>query len=296
MFVGFRAVFSNGVFSSRLGNVFYAPPWFSADLPKSVALDGELWMKPGAFRETSCIVKKQKQTDEQAARWKQLTFQVFDTVDDATPEYKDRYAWLRKNLRKSTYGRVVKQEQVRDTTHLDEMLKAALAAGQEGVMLRNPLAPYEHKRSHNLLKVKVFHDTEALVTGYEAGKGRNSHVMGALLCVLPNGVTFGCGTGFTDAERANPPPISTVVTVKYQELDAKSGRPRFPTYVRDRDASVTLLTWDDVVAQYRKDHPGVAIVDAAAAIAAAASSSSGGFSAGAAWLGPARRRAHRRSP
>lgn len=232
--------------------MFYAPSWFSAEFPKDKVLDGEIWMKPGAFRETSRIVKKQQQTEEQASRWKQLSFCVFDVVDDEMLEYKDRYAWLQKHLKGCAYVRLVPQTLLRNQVHLDELLQIALSAGQEGIMVRNPHAPYEHKRSHNLVKVKVFFDCEARVTGSEKGKGRNEHVMGKLLCELPNGVTFRCGTGFTDAERKKPPKIGSIITVKYQELDAKSGRPRFPTYLRDRSVE---LSWEDVVAQYRKDHP-----------------------------------------
>ncbi len=41
----------------------------------------------------------------------------------------------------------------------------------EGIMLRVPEAGYEHKRSKNLLKVKVFLDEEATIVGYQEGKG-----------------------------------------------------------------------------------------------------------------------------
>ena len=35
---------------------------------------------------------------------------------------------------------------------------------------------------------------------------------------LANGTEFSIGTGFSDAERENPPPIGTTVTFRYQEL------------------------------------------------------------------------------
>ncbi len=47
---------------------------------------------------------------------------------------------------------------------------------------------------------------------------------------LPTGVQFAVGSGLSDAEHASPPPVGTVVTIRYQEL-SDVGVPRFPTYV-----------------------------------------------------------------
>jgi len=38
------------------------------------------------------------------------------------------------------------------------------------------------------------------------------------------------GTGFSDAERAEPPSVGSVITFRYQEL-SEGGVPRFPSYV-----------------------------------------------------------------
>lgn len=58
--------------------------------------------------------------------------------------------------------------------------------------------------------------------------------MGALLVELPDGTRFAVGTGFSDAERRNPPPKGSVITFRYQEL-SDGGVPRFPSYVGVRD-------------------------------------------------------------
>jgi DNA ligase-1 len=42
-------------------------------------------------------------------------------------------------------------------------------------------------RSDTLLKVKTFHDEEALVTGIKPGEGRLLGLMGGIDCKLPNG-------------------------------------------------------------------------------------------------------------
>ena len=48
---------------------------------------------------------------------------------------------------------------------------------------------------------------------------------------LPDGTTFSVGTGLTDAERNNPPPVGSVITFRFQELSDR-GVPRFPSFVR----------------------------------------------------------------
>lgn len=63
-------------------------------------------------------------------------------------------------------------------------MKEVLALGGEGVMLRAPRSKYEKTRSKLLLKVKTFHDDEAVVIGYRAGEGRLLGSMGAIECKL----------------------------------------------------------------------------------------------------------------
>lgn len=272
---GVRAVYSHGVFASRQGNVFYAPAWFSADFPTDKPLDGELWMAPQAFRATVSIVKKQKQTPGEEARWKQLTFRVFDVVEDDVP-FSERCAWLRRKLvsksgRPTTkYARFVPQVTVTSREHLRDLLAVAIdQERQEGLMLRDPASVYEHKRSNSLLKVKPFFDAEAHVLAVERGQGRNAHRMGKLLCEWPNGTQFRVGSGFTDAEREKPPRIGSVITVQYQELDSASGRPRFPTYLRDRSKEVA---WEDVRNQQTQAAAADAIGDGDAHVAVATAS------------------------
>ena len=51
---------------------------------------------------------------------------------------------------------------------------------------------------------------------------------------LPDGTRFSVGTGFSDAERKDPPPPGSVITFRYQEL-SDGGVPRFPSYVGIRE-------------------------------------------------------------
>jgi hypothetical protein len=138
---------------------------------------------------------------------------------------------------------------------LQAELDKVLAAGGEGLMLREPKSRYQHGRSWSLLKVKVMHDAEARVEGHAPGKGRHQGRMGGLECVLPNGNTFTVGTGFTDAQRNKPPKIGSVITFRYQEL-SDAGNPRFPTFQRVRED----ITWKDVCDAHSKADPPAAKV------------------------------------
>src|SRR5205823_5917352 len=73
-------------------------------------------------------------------------------------------------------------------------------------------------------------DSEARVFQHQEGAGRHKGRLGALLVELADGTTFAVGTGFSDAERGNPPPVGSTITFRYQEL-SEVGVPRFPSYV-----------------------------------------------------------------
>ena len=97
-------------------------------------------------------------------------------------------------------------------------------------MLRQPGSLYEVGRSSTLLKVKTFHDAEAIVIGHQGGAGKHKGRLGALAVKLADGTEFAVGTGFSDEQRDNPPPVGSTITFRYQEL-SDAGVPRFPSFV-----------------------------------------------------------------
>ena len=108
-------------------------------------------------------------------------------------------------------------------------------------MMRRARSRYESGRSTTLLKVKSFHDAEARVLKHLEGSGRHKGRLGAVLVEMADGTQFSVGTGFSDAERENPPAVGSLITFRYQEL-SEGGVPRFPSYVGMReDASPSLL-------------------------------------------------------
>jgi DNA ligase-1 len=66
----------------------------------------------------------------------------------------------------------------------------SLKAGYEGSILRTN-DPYQHKRSHSLRKFKQFHDAEAKIIGWVAGKGKRIGTIGKFMAMDDEGNTFG---------------------------------------------------------------------------------------------------------
>ena len=227
---GVRAYWDGKQFLSRQGNRFHAPDWFIDGLPET-PLDGELWIQRKAFQRTVGIVKRQDKPDI----WKELKYLIFDAPQQVGG-FEDRMKFLTTSAPKwkNVYMSIHDHLLCTGAEHLAEELKRVEALGGEGLMLRQPQSKYAAGRSSTLLKVKTFHDAEAVVLGYQAGKGKHKGKMGAVRGKLPDGTEFEVGTGFSDLERANPPAIGSTILFRYQEL-TDGGVPRFPSFVRVLD-------------------------------------------------------------
>jgi DNA ligase-1 len=226
---GVRAYWDGKQLLSRQGNLLHAPDWFLEKLPE-VPLDGELWLARKSFQKTVSIVRRQDKSDH----WKQIFFLVFDAPALDEP-FERRLEFLRDTFQrlKHPQAKVHPHELCRDLEHLRQEMARVEALGGEGLMLRQPHSKYEVGRSFTLLKVKTFHDAEARVVEHIPGAGRHEGRLGALGVELPDGTRFSVGTGFSDAQRENPPPIGSTITFRYQELSDR-GVPRFPSFVRVR--------------------------------------------------------------
>lgn len=227
---GVRAYWDGKRFLSRQGNEFHAPDWFRTGLPDT-ALDGELWLGRKAFQRTVSIVRRQDKSDH----WKEIQYVIFDAPGLKEP-FESRLEFVSDRVRAmgSPYVSTLDHARCRNLDHLREELSRIELLGGEGLMLRQPASTYEAGRSTTLLKVKTFHDEEAVVVDYVKGKGRHKGRLGALVVRLKDGTEFSVGTGFTDKLRENPPTLGSLITFRYQEL-SDGGVPRFPSFVRLRE-------------------------------------------------------------
>ncbi len=225
---GVRALWDGKVLRFRSGRSIAAPAWFLAKLP-ATPLDGELWIGRGAFDALSAIVRKSLAVDTD---WQRVQYHVFELPSGAGT-FEQRYTQLQNVVAKTAWPQLIAVPQFRlnSALELQAQLKTVLQAGGEGLMLHLADAPVSTGRSEVLLKLKAALDAEAVVVSHVAGKGKYAGMMGALWLQTPTGVRFKLGTGFSDAQRRNPPAVGSTVTYAYRDT-TPTGKPRFASFLR----------------------------------------------------------------
>lgn len=225
---GVRGYWDSSQLYTRQNQILTPPHYFVRDFPP-FAIDGELFSQRGQFEKISSIVRSQKDKG-----WETLALHVFD-VPTAQGNLFERLAVLENYLKAhpTQHIKIIKQIPIQNPQHIHQFLKEIESLNGEGVVIRNPNTPYEFgKRSSQILKLKTALDEECTVVEHHKGKGQFANILGSLTCENQRG-RFKIGSGFSLEERANPPPIGSMITYKYRGL-TNSGKPRFATYWRER--------------------------------------------------------------
>ncbi len=191
-----------------------------------------------------------------------FTFWVFDSTEYEGPFFM-RLASIPLGL--PLRCKIVEHDYVENEAHLRSYEQICLTEGYEGIMTRSPDGLYKQGRStmkeQGLVKVKRFSTYEAEVIGVEelmhnenekVGEGIQKRgtsaaglvpagVLGALVCLRPDGVEFNIGTGFTAEQRRDlwsehfTGGTLYGLTVTYRCFDYGSkDAPRFPVFVSFR--------------------------------------------------------------
>lgn len=166
-----------------------------------VVLDGELYnheLKDDFEKIISLVRKTKPKEGDRVESAGYVQFHCYDYIPGPAlrrAKFSSRIVWLEAELPVSY---CVKFVSTYDVNKYEEALNlhndGFLASGYEGSILRLD-RPYECKRSYNLQKFKDFHDTEATIIGYEAGKGKFTGLIGKFLMQDDDGVEFGCPIG-----------------------------------------------------------------------------------------------------
>lgn len=206
---------------TRGGKVVHCPPEFTADHPRNILLDGELWNRGLTLQSIISITRAHDKTEE----WEKISHWIFDspspeaflkagrihagewevTLKDMTEwaysrglgKYKDQpFSSFVKNFHDDPYTsgpyacsdscQILPQKLCKKPQDLLKYLDKIIAKGGEGVVIRNPESIWEPRRSHDCLKVKKFYDAEAIVQGLTFGKdtdkgGRLKGMMGTII-------------------------------------------------------------------------------------------------------------------
>ena len=206
--------------------------------------DGELYNHEKRFEDIISITKRGG--DNLRDDFTDIQYHIFDYKDKGINA--ERYGVLRESFRampedvrkEDTFKMVPTSPVTREM--VDGQLDRYIAEGYEGIILRNPLAPYVEKRPWTILKWKPSKcDTYTVVAVDEAISEQGEHLgrVGALVCADRFGNQFkvGPGLGITH-EKAQAlwvrreELIGHLVQVTYQNL-TKAGVPRFGKFNLD---------------------------------------------------------------
>jgi len=233
---GVRAVWNGLKLTTRANTDIRAPKEWVDGIRAAVGgmrIDGELFIAPRRFEDTMSIVRGPNETN---GRWKEIRFMVFDVIADGP--HAARMApliALRDAGRLPPFIEIVPQIPVNSPGDVREFLNAVLLKGGEGVMLRNPATPYEHRRTRALQKVKMFYDAEGTVIGFVPGKGKFAGMPGAVLLDV-GGQVVRVGSGMDERQRRGAR-LGDVITFRFTER-TKQGAYRFPVFVRFRHEQI----------------------------------------------------------
>lgn len=227
---GVRGFWDGENLLSKNGKQIHAPKWFLDALPP-FAIDGELWCGRENFQKAVSITADLNPSDE----WRDIRYMIFD-VPNAKGDLHDRLGILEQFLAKneSKFIIIIAQIPIKSKSHAFEFLDEITNKGGEGIVLRDPKAPYSHSRSTKILKLKHFKDSECEIISINEGKGRLKGHLGSITCKdLQSKEIFKIGSGFSDEIRKNGLKIGQIITYKYQNLTNKN-KPRFPVFLRVR--------------------------------------------------------------
>ena len=130
-----------------------------------------------------------------------------------------------------------------------EINAQAVAGGYEGIMIKDPEAHYECKRSVAWLKLKPFIEVSLEVTAIEEGTGRNEGKLGAFVCSGRDDgkdIVVNVGSGFSDSDRDSywrerDAVIGNIVEVRADAITQNQDGTyslRFPRFLRFRGFEV----------------------------------------------------------
>ena len=269
---GVRCTVQNGKLYSRslklIPNLALQDKW---GFPELNGMDGEITVGlPTAmdvFNKTTSVVMSRDADTSQAV------FRVFDFASASAQGFEDRTRHAERTVRHYPHWDVVYVDQVSlgDVGCVEAYEATCVAAGYEGVILRDPKGVYKEGRStvreEGLVAIKRFVDGEAIIEGTyemlrnpnekeinELGRSKRSHAQEGLvgLCTLGGfnvrllngpmaGAAFNVGTGIglTAAYRSElwahrRKLVRKVIKIKYQAVGSIDA-PRLPVFLGFRD-------------------------------------------------------------
>jgi ATP-dependent DNA ligase len=208
---------------------------------QDLVLDGELYCHDyrNNFEDLSSFIR----TPDPKPGHEVVEFHIYDLAVDGMIQSYRTHELGQLFRAENRIGPLVRVEtiQVADEDELMAAFDRFLEQGYEGCMVRNMAGLYVNKRSHDLLKIKEFDDTEFKVVGVESGRGKMAD-KAIFVCETADGTRFQAKMKgkLDDLKKFIDNPnlaIGRLLTVQYQGITNKSQVPRFPVALRLRDMS-----------------------------------------------------------
>jgi hypothetical protein len=138
-----------------------------------------------------------------ATVWDLIPYIMFESGHCATP-YSKRIDSLSVLIQKHNPAKVklVQTDLVNDLETATSIFEGYLAAGQEGIILKDGSGEWEDKRSKTQIKFKGELECDLKIVAVEEGTGKYAGMLGAIKCESADSVIkVSVGSGFTDQQR-----------------------------------------------------------------------------------------------
>lgn len=209
-------------FQSRTGTLFTSLSHFQFDeffnTYPDLILDGELYTDKIPFEQLAGLIKRKASSTET----NKIQYHVYDLIMDKPFTYRNE---ILSSLQLPKFVVPVSTKLV----HSQSEIHISDFADYEGIMMREPQATYQHKRTQSLQKYKEFEEAEFPIIGFTEGTGRDASTV-IWICqatqpfnVRPKGTFEHRHNLFLNGEKY----VGKILTVIYQEL-TEYGIPRFP--------------------------------------------------------------------
>ena len=237
---------SKVVAQSRAGAYFETVEHICAELRPillpnpGLILDGELYTADMPFEELAGVIKRKKTSEADMARVQLVKYHIYDVVVDGDySERHDRIVGTIPNPDKCHHLEAVDTRLIHNVNEFKQAFGEYVAAGYEGIMLRNVDGLYrQNYRSHDLQKYKEFVESEYPIVGFKEADGRDKGTV-VWVCATDECRQFSVRPRGTQEQRRQwfqdaPQHVGKLLTVIYQEL-SELNVPRFPVGKAIRD-------------------------------------------------------------
>lgn len=247
---GIRGFYKDGVLLTRSGKQIIGFDHIIEEL-KSLCeeygvefVDGEMYSEQLPFQKIQGYVVRNKNFTEEDK--KKIKFNVFVVGTDVN---RTKYMIdLMNAIEWSNYEHLTPLEyEWVDNNHqaIDTVCKKFVHQGYEGAMLRSQYVAYVPKRSDDLLKVKLFLESDFKVVGFLEGTGKHEGRLGAFEVegkIGDKDIVANVGSGLNDEDRElywreRDDLVGKLIEVKYQNITDKPSPDgtysiRFPIFMK----------------------------------------------------------------